>query len=356
MAGPDRTQALDLTAQFLAEQDLSRAGMLTIVRQLEARAPGKPRVGLAKRPEQSVVDLAQQPVLHFPQSTLARVEPKKNRMQLRGYWLGLTGPMGALPLHLSEFAFYERRYAKKHPFGDWLDMLAGRMLQFFYRAWADSQPITHADRSSDNRFATWLGALSGSTEGVSDRALFKTLARTHYAPLYVGLRSATAIEDGLTHLLRQPVRIEEYQPKWRALEVEDRTRLGAAFCRLGDDALLGTRVFSASDAFRVIVRAESYPDYLSMMPGGDRFQVAAEAIESFKPTHLEWDLCVEIDDADAPPARLDGRTRLGWTGWMKKPSTPRKKSRSGHAEPSGRIRADAHLTKSSLSMKRKAAV
>jgi len=70
MAGPDRTQALDLTAQFLAEQDLSRAGMLTIVRQLEARAPGKPRVGLAKRPEQSVVDLAQQPVLHFPQSTL----------------------------------------------------------------------------------------------------------------------------------------------------------------------------------------------------------------------------------------------------------------------------------------------
>jgi hypothetical protein len=34
-----------------------------------------------------------------------------------------------------------------------LDLLAGRMLQFFYRAWADSQPAAQADRPADDRFA-----------------------------------------------------------------------------------------------------------------------------------------------------------------------------------------------------------
>jgi type VI secretion system protein ImpH len=360
MAGTDRTQAHDLsptgdlTGAFLQEQDLRRAGLFAIVRQLEARAQGKPRLGRAKRPEHSIVDLAQEPILGFAQSTLAKVEPRQGRMRLRGYWLGLTGPMGPLPTHLTEFTHYERLYADKHPFGDWLDMLAGRMLQMFYRAWADSQPAAHADRPGDDRFAGWLAALSGAMEGAHEDSAFFPRARTHYASLFSGSRSAVAIEDGLSHLLRQPVRVIEYIPKWRAFEPEDQSRLGSAFNILGGDVVLGRSVFSASDAFRVVVRAESYRDYQSLLPGGERFAVAAEAIEAFKPSHLEWDLCVEIDDADAPPARLDGRARLGWTGWMKRPTPPRLQTRRGAEPGSGIIRADAHLRKTSITRRRPA--
>ena len=57
----------------------------------------------------------------------------------------------------------ERRYGHKRPFGRFLDMLAGRMLQFFYRAWADSQPVSHADRPGDDRFGRYLAALSISS-------------------------------------------------------------------------------------------------------------------------------------------------------------------------------------------------
>lgn len=350
MAGADRTQTHDLTAQYLQLQDLRRAGLFAVVRQLEARASGKPRLGRAKRPEHNIVDLAQQPTLSFQESTLAGIEPVGGRMRLSGYWLGLTGPMGALPTHLSEFAYYETLYADKRPFGDWLDVLAGRMLQLFYRAWAESQPAAQADRPGDDRFASWLAALSGCSEGAGESDSFFARARTHYAPLFGGLRSAVAIEDGLAHLLCQPVRVVEYIPKWRAFEPEDQSRLGKAFATLGSDAVLGREVFSASDAFRVIVRATNYRDYLSLLPGGERFQVAAEAIEAFKPSHLEWDLTIEIDDADAPAARLDGRSRLGWTSWLKRPSPEREQPRRGRrpAPGSGRIRADAHLRKASM--------
>jgi type VI secretion system protein ImpH len=350
MAGEDRAQAhslMDWSAR--SEDDLRRASMFALVRLAEATESHKPRIGTARRPELSIVDLAQEPNMGFADSTLKKVEYHHKRPQLRGYWLGLTGPMGPLPTHMTEFAAFERRYSKKRPFGDWLDMIAGRMLQLFYRAWADSQPAAHADRPDEDRFRDWLASLSGAMEGAKANSNFFAGARVHYSALFAGSRSAVAIEDALSHLLMQPVKIEEYMPKWRSLDEEDQSRLGKTYCRLGDDAMLGRRVFSASDAFRVIVRAENYRDYLSLMPGGDRFAVAAEAIEAFKPTHLEWSLWVEVEEDESPPARLDGRNRLGWYSWMKpkveKADTKKKRRKQ---VPVGPVRADAHLTKSSM--------
>ena len=345
MASEDRPPAHDLSQAFLRDLDLKRAGLFAVLRQLEARAPSRPRIGRARRPDQSIADLAQEPGLAFEAATLSRIETRKGRPQVRGRWLGLTGPMGPLPSHLSEFALYERRHAKKRPFGDWLDLLAGRMLQLFYRAWAQSQPAAQADRPRDDAFAGWLAALTGAMDGAGGKGSFHPRARVHYAGLFSGLRSAVAIEDGLSHLLGQPVRVSEFMPRWRDLAVEDRTRLGSAYNRLGGDAILGRQVFSAADAFRVTVRAASWRDYRSMMPGGERFMVAAEAIEAFKPSHLEWDLCVELDDALAPPARLDGRGRLGWSTWVKRAG------RGSGAAPA-LVRADAHLRKSSMNKTR----
>jgi|KBSSwiStaDraftv2_1062776.scaffolds.fasta_scaffold16545_2 type VI secretion system protein ImpH len=368
MAGPDRTQAHDLIDWPALAADLQRAGLFATLRRAEAGAPGKPRIGTARRPEHSIVDLAQEPSLGFAAMTLAALETRHGRPRLYGHWLGLLGPMGPLPTHMSEFAFYERKYAKERPFGDWLDLLAGRMLQLFYRAWAESQPAAQADRPGEDRFARWVGALCGGLEGAGEGSSFMAHARLHYAGVFAGPRSASAIEDGLSHLLRQPATVIEFVPRWRQLEREDCTRLGRQFATLGEDTVLGSSIYSASDAFRVVVRAESHAEYLTLLPGGERFAVAAEAIEAFKPTHLEWDLCVELAESEAPPARLDGRTRLGWSGWLKDPrSTTRtvaRRRRMGSAvgaEPAlaatqvnGPIRADAHLRKLS-SRKRKPA-
>lgn len=360
MAGTDRTQAHDLIDWQKLVADLPRAGLFAVVRQAEARSPNKPRLGKARLPEHSVVDLAQQPSLGFAASTLASIDTRYGRPQLRGNWLGLLGPMGPLPIHLSEFAFYEHRMGNKKPFGDWLDLISGRMLQLFYRAWAEAQPTAHADRPGDDRFAKWLGALSGAGEGAGTENSFFHDSRVHYAALYSGSRSAVAIQDALSHLLVQPVRVMEYVPKWREFEPEDRSRLGRGFVTLGTDAVLGSKVFSAADAFRVVVRAQNFRDYQSLMPGGERFAVCAEAIESFKPGHLEWDLCVELDEGQAPPLKLDGRSRLGWTGWIKRPAALRaaragqtKRGATTH-EDTGRIRADAHLRKTSMKKRKPA--
>lgn len=307
-------------------------GLFPVLRGLEARAQHLPRLGRARRPTQAIVDLAQVPALTYPAPTIEAIELGRSRPEISGYWLGLTGPMGALPIHLTEFAVYERRYAKQRPFGRWLDLLANRMLQFFYRAWADSQPAAQVDRPDDDRFAAYLAALTGATEGVDGRAIFPAQARLHYAALFASGRSAVAIEDALAHLLGQSVRLLEFQPRWRDIELDDQTRLGASFAELGVNAILGGRVRTVTDAFRVIIRARDLQDFETLMPSGARFALAVEALDAFAPSHLDWDIMVEMEERHARPARLDGRTQLGWTGWLCPAGTDR-------------VRSDVHLTR-----------
>ncbi len=323
MAAPDRSPAQHLSFLGLARQTVHKWGLLPLVRGAEARAPELPRVGRSRMPSQNIVDLAQAPEMNFPAPTLEDVEIRGGRAHVSGYWLGLVGPMGALPLHLTEFALYERKYAKSRPFGCFLDMLAGRMLQLFYRAWADSQPAAMADRPEEDDFAGYLSALTGAYEGAGARSTFPARARLHYASLFASQRSARGIEDALSHLLRQPVQIHEFQPRWHPIEAGDRTRLGQAFATLGGDMVVGSRVRIASDAFRLVVRVRSMRDYEALLPTGVRFPLIAEALNAFAPSHLDWDVALEIEEKLVPPAKLDGRARLGWTSWM----TPGKNDR-----------------------------
>lgn len=331
MAAEDRTPPQHLTFLAAAGEGIHRSGLFPVVRGAEARARSLPRVGKSKRPDQNVIDVKHVPTFVFPGSTLASIAVEAGRAKLSGYWFGLTGPMGPLPAHLTEYAVYERKYAKTQPFGDFLDLLAGRMLQLYYRSWADSQPAAHADREQDDQFAFYLAALSGATEGVAADAKFPARARLHYAGLFSGRRSAAALEDALTHLLGVNARIQEFQPRWRRIDEQDQSRLGQRFATLGNDLVAGQRVRIASDAFRVIIRTNALAEFEGLLPCAPRFAIAAEALNAFAPSHLEWDLTLEIDDSLVPPLKLDGRSRLGWTSWL---------------QPTGTagLRADAHLS------------
>lgn len=337
MATAPRPPAQHLTFLQGAAESARKWGLFPLLRRLEALAPELPRIGRAKLPAQNIVDLTQSPGLGFAPATLERFEVRHGRAAVSGHWLGLVGPMGALPIHLTEYAHYEARYAKQRPFGRFLDLLSGRMLQFFYRAWADSQPAAVLDRGEDDRFGLYLARLTGAEETVDAASAFPPRARLHYAALFASRRSAIGIEDALSHLLRQPVRLLEYQPRWQTIATDDRSTLGGRYCTLGVDAIAGGRIRTVTDAFRLVIRAGSLRDYESLLPRGRRFAIAAEALDAFAPGHLEWDIAVEIGGKDAVPARLDGRTSLGWTSWVGQP-------------PATIIRRDAHLRRPAKSL------
>lgn len=323
MARADRPTPDHLTLLDAAAREPGRWGFLALLRRSEALAPRLPRIGRSRLPPQNVVDLAQTPTLAFPAGTVESIERTgAGRRRVRSLFLGLTGPMGALPIHLTEYAFYERRMGENRPFGRWLDVLTDRMLQFFYRAWADTQPAAQADRPGDDRFGAYVAALSGAMAGArSQEGGFTPDRRLHYAGAFISRRSAAVLRDGLSHILKRPVRLKEFVARWRDIEPADRTRIGSPdrlgrYNRLGRDMVLGARVRQAEDTFRVMVRAVSADDYRRLLPGRPAHQAAREALQALAPSELSWELELEIAEPQAPGARLDGQAPLGLMSWV----------------------------------------
>src|SRR5580698_9660012 len=122
MAGETGADEEHLTFLTRASQQANRFGLFALLRAAEARAGARrwPRIGLSRVPSQNIVDLTQVPTMAFPPSTLDTIQVKGARAKVSGFWMGLTGPMGPLPLHLTEFATYERRYSQKRPFNGFL--------------------------------------------------------------------------------------------------------------------------------------------------------------------------------------------------------------------------------------------
>ena len=298
-----------------------------LVRAVEQARPDLPRVGTSLDPAREAIDLAHQPSADFPHSTVMEFVTGSGRPTARSAFLGLTGPMGPLPFHLTELAIFERRVKGPTPFGDFLDLISARMLQSFYRAWSESHPCAQADRPADDKFAGYLGASSGGASlrfiSTADRPPhsdeeFDDWRRLTYGGHYAALRSASAAADLLTHLLERRVSVTEAVGRWRAIPADARTRLGSrrgAYNVLGQGATLGRRFFAVEWNVRFHVPAQSMSDLESFLPGGHGHRLLTQAATSILPRHLDWEAQIEIEEANIVPARLGG-TRLGMTSWI----------------------------------------
>ncbi|TCP33698.1 type VI secretion system baseplate subunit TssG [Sphingomonas sp. BK235] len=309
---------------------VARVEPLALLRGVEARAPALPRIGEARRPEDDLVALVHAPALAFPAATLTAIQVAGAHATVEGQWLGLTGPMGPLPLHLSEYAADERRHARRQPFGGFLDVLSGRMLQLFYRAWAAAVPAASADRPDDDRLAGQIAALTGATDGAAAAQAFPAAARLRYAALFASPRSPGGIAGALSDLLRVPVRIVEHVERWRDVARDEQSALAGGHAALGGGALAGARVCTADEAFKVVIAVRSRDEHRALLPGGARYALLVEALDAFAPPQLEWEIELAVAPAAVSPARLGGTARLGWDSY------------TGAAAP-GRVRAEARL-------------
>lgn len=297
--------------------EVRRFSVFALLRGAEARAPDLPAIGRSRHPQRNIVDLAHTPTLDFPGPTVDTIEfGASGRARVRTLFLGLTGPMGALPLHLTEFAHYERRYAKAQPFGRFLDLLTDRMLQFFYRAWADTQPAVHSDRPNKDLFAGYIAGMAGIKD--DGREGFPFFARLHYAGLFASRRSAAVIVDSLAALLQTRVTIREFMPRWRDIAADDRTRIGSegSYNQVGRGAVLGRRVRTIDDTFQIGVHCSGMDDYARYLPAGARYPVVRDVLDTLAPPHLEWRLQLAIEEPQVTGARLDGKSPLGWASWV----------------------------------------
>lgn len=329
MAGADRQPTPDVTppepaseaaAAFLAAllAEPWRFDLFQAIRVLEAANADRPPLGRGRRAADEPVRLAQPPELSFPPAEILTIETREaaRPLRLRTRALGLFGPHGPLPLAITARARAQARQERDTTLADFADVFHHRMLALYYRAWAEARPAVEEDRGEASRFTRRVAALLGLGElgrhepfSVPKRFLLFVAGL-----LFLGTRPPEALERALVLWLGLPARIEEF--RFQRLELPDRlcARLGAA--RLGRDAVLGTSVPDRASRFRVRLGPMALVDYEALLPDGALLPSVVALVVLFQGRELDFDLVLVLRREEVPAARLDGRSRLGWTSWL----------------------------------------
>ncbi len=322
MAGQagSETHALGLFDQL--RQGPYRFDFYQAMRRLECAYPDKPRLGRSRHPQDDQIRLGQDPTMAFQPSTLSSFQEGKAGVppRLGSYFLGLFGPNGPLPLHLTEYVYERKKNHRDPTLVQFLDLFHHRLLSLFYRVWADSQPTVSYDRPDQDRFGDYLGSLFGiGTENLQRRDAMPDLAKRHYAGrLACQTRNAEGLEAILGDFFRLPVRIDEFVGCWIDLPDNSRCRLGHSeeISSLGSTIILGDRVWLGQQKFRIVLGALNFDDYQRMLPGGESMKRLIAVVKNYIGDELDWELQLILAEAEIPAPQLNGSSRLGWTSWL----------------------------------------
>jgi type VI secretion system protein ImpH len=331
MASENRASAHHLTQGLL--QDASGYDFFEALRLIESQYQHQPRLGTSVKVSDDPVRFGQPPELQFPASTLSAFTlDEKGLPHLSVNFLGLFGPHGALPLHLTEFARERIRHFHDHTFARFADIFHHRMISLFYRAWANARPTVSYDRPESDRFAFYVGSLLG----IGDEANRKRDALTDRAKLfYAGHFSAqTKSPEGLKAIIADvlsiDVQIEEFIGEWMEIQPSEHTRLGYSpeVASLGQSALLGGFVWGCQHKFRVILGPLKLGQYLALLPGAEALSQLTAMVRNYIGDELVWDVKLILKKQDVPTELMlgtsiepnlncmNGEARLGWSMWL----------------------------------------
>jgi type VI secretion system protein ImpH len=309
-------------------QNAARMDFFQILRLLENAHPDKPRIGASLRPRDDAVRFGQDPSLAFEPTAVRGFTPAggEQRARLAVNFIGLLGPNGPLPLHLTEYARERARNNGDLTLAAFLDVFHHRIVSLFYRTRASAEPAISLDRQEADRFGDYVGSLFGiGSPALQERDEIGDFAKRHFAGLMANQRRPAA---GLVTILRAyfklPVEIEQFVGHWMKIPLDGQTLIGMQDRgnRLGSSAVLGRAVWDCQHKFRLVIGPLDYEDYQRMLPGGASMTRLLAWVRNYAGLVLDWDVRLILKQEQVPRLAL-GRRRLGWTTFLSSASARR---------------------------------
>jgi type VI secretion system protein ImpH len=323
-----------------------RFDFFAALRRIERSFPDRPRIGDSSSARHEYLALGQEPYMDFPASNLAKVDQQPNgRLRILTKFLGLLGPQGALPLATTE-EVHSWILMRDEAFPRFLDLLNNRFLQLFFRAWADARPIAQRDRPKDDRFVAYVGSAIGLGSPIY-HGLDTTpdAGKLSFAGLIAArAKSSSRLRSLIGGLFGVKVEIDELVGSYLKLEPADRTYLGKANARVGNEILVGSSVFSVQDKIRIRIFAKNMREYVQFLPTGDRCEPLADIVYFYIGDELEWEVELAIPTDEIKPVQLSKFGQLGWTTWMGNDRSPDKPAYrcDARVHPAERMRRKRH--------------
>ncbi|WP_321963532.1 type VI secretion system baseplate subunit TssG [Paraburkholderia sp. J7] len=295
-------------------------GWLALMRRIGADRTIDP-VGTALRPLAEPFRLGQTPGLSFAPSEIAAARVRDDaRLFVRLFGLGMLGPNGPLPVHVTEIAREREVNRRDTTFVDFLDIFHHRFMTQFYLGWLSSQASAGLDRpgAETETFSFYAGALAGK-----DPALLECVTVPFHAQLAASAHTVREHHDadGICQTLSQyfqvPVEVEPFVFHWMELPPDEISRLGVSgeTSTMGG-AVLGEVIPDRQHRFRITIGPVGLEQYLRFTPNGEDLPLLVDLVRGFVGKSLHWQLELRLRSSSATPATLGSEQQLGWSTWL----------------------------------------
>lgn len=303
-------------------------GFFELLRRLETESM---RFGRAGGPDREPARLGQRVRLSIATRDIAGFAPgsEDRPAKVDVEVLGLLGPEGAMPLHLTRwimarlserwFTGTQDRETSDTTFLDFCNMLQHRMLALYWRGWADARPEVQVEMGTGGRVQAMLDALAGiALPGVSAgtrRTADPKLPLRFATSLASTVHGVERLTQYLADLLDAPVRLVEFVGHWMAIPRPLQTQLGRAHAGLGTGAVIGGRCFQRQTRAELRIGPLPLAQYQRLLDDQGLQRELRRAIRFVAGEDIEFDLRLVLAREAIPPPLL-GQCRLGRTTWV----------------------------------------
>lgn len=279
--------------------------------------------------------------LGFPGGAIRRIRPiaekdDRPRMLLETAFFGLTGAVGAMPMHLSS-VLIESGDVDREPLRRLLELLDHRAVSLFVRGAERAMLLWRLERSAlgdQGRLDPFSEALEGLV-GQLGQSSRSNLSISRWATLYHAghfgcvRRPPASLAAMLSEATGFEVAIVEHVGHWRSVPSDGRSAVGRPSSvnkesdpynsRLGQSVCIGARVWTCQDLFRVRIGPVDYATFRRLQPGGDLHRQLSELVRLYVGPALNFEFQVLLPPDEVPRCRLsaggDG-VRLRWSTWL----------------------------------------
>jgi type VI secretion system protein ImpH len=300
-----------------------RFGFYQAVRKINCAFRDKALTGTAFHPSEDPVRFAQSPYMSFAPSTLNALEfdGPNGIPRLSQRFIGLFGPNGPLPLHLTDYARQREQNAQDPTFARFADMFHHRIVSLFYLAWAQAQPAVQQDRPDTDRFSVYVGALAGlGMPSFRDADDMPHAAKLHFTGHLSSLpKHANGLAAMVESFFKVPARIVEFIAHWLTIPPRDHLSLGSKpeIGMLGMNAVLGKSVWQRQDKFQVCLGPLHLDEYQAFLPTGDAYRKLVAMVRNYLGMEMLWEIRLILEGVEKPVTCLGKQGVLGWDSWLK---------------------------------------
>jgi type VI secretion system protein ImpH len=310
----------DLTGDLAAPETM---GFFELLRRLEREGA---RFGRSGGPSREPARLGQRARLTFSTRDVAGFTPgtpPKVDVEV----LGLLGPEGALPLHITRWILSrlsDRWFtdgsdaASDTTFLDFCNLMQHRMMALYWRAWADARPEVQIEHGPAGRVQAMVQALAGvalpGTRPQQQDAQTRLQMR-HATSLGRQVYSVERLTAYLADVLAAPVSLVEFVGTWTQIPPRLQSRLGRAHAQLGRSAVVGARSFQRQTLVELRVGPLPLPRFMEFLADPALVGRLRHAIRHAMGREMEFNLRLVLAKEEVPEARL-GRCQLGRTSWI----------------------------------------